>query len=237
MESPIDEQRFDALTRVIGATPRRSILRLGLAGIAAAFASRALPVRARQDESQTCPAGETFCPAAGCVDLQTDLDHCGACDTPCTSQLVAVDCRKGECVRADCPLELEYCGPVALCRDLQNDPAHCGACDNACASGVCDGGVCAAGGACAEGQAECDGVCVDTCCSNQHCGACGKACTGGKTCFEGVCDCPKGDCGPVIPPGTGVGSGSTSLAWPALSAAASAIAAGLRFRVLGNRKR
>ena len=226
----MDEHRFDALTRAIGATPRRSILRLGLAGIATAFASRALLAQARQDESQTCPAGEAFCPAAGCVDLQTDLDHCGACDALCTSQLVPVDCRNGECVRANCPPNLEYCGLVADCRDLQNDPAHCGACDNACASGVCTGGACAGGGACAEGQAECDGVCVDTCCNNQHCGACGNACPAGRTCFEGICDCPKGDCGPITPPGTGSGTGAGSdvRAWVALSTTAAAIAAGLR---------
>lgn len=233
----MDEHGFDALTRAIGATPRRSIVRLGLAALAAAVTSRALPVQARQDDSQTCPAGETFCPAAGCVDLLTDLDHCGACDTPCTSQLVAVDCRNGECVRADCPPELEYCGPVALCRDLQNDPAHCGACDNACASGACNGGECVAGGACAEGQAECDGVCVDTCCNNQHCGACGNACPAGRTCFEGICDCPKGDCGPITPPGTGSGTGSTSSAWPALSAAAAAVFATLHVRSVTGRRR
>jgi hypothetical protein len=234
----MDDQHFDALTRAIGTSSRRAMLRLGLAGIAAAVASRSLPVQARQDDSQTCVAGLTSCPGSGCVDLQTDLDHCGACDTLCTSQLVAVDCRNGECVRADCPPELEYCGPVALCRDVQNDPAHCGACDNACPSGVCNAGSCApvTGSACAEGQAECDGVCVDTCCNNDHCGACGNACTDGKTCFEGICDCPRGECGPVTPPSTGVGSGSHSYVWPALSAVAAACVA-LRLRLPNNQVR
>src|SRR4051794_590036 len=106
----MDEQQFDCFARVFGTLPRRSIVRLGITGIAAAVASRAWPVQARQDDSQTCAAGLASCPAAGCVDLLTDLDHCGACDSPCTSQLVAVDCRNGECVRADCPPELEYCG-------------------------------------------------------------------------------------------------------------------------------
>src|SRR5206468_583302 len=153
------EQRFDALARAFGTAPRRSLLRFGLSGMVAAVASRVWPAEARQDVSQTCAAGLTFCPGAGCVYLQTDLDHCGACDSLCTSQLVAVACRGGECVRADCPPELEYCGPVDLCRDFQSDPAHCGDCGNACASGVCERGVCAAaaGGTCAEGQANCDG--------------------------------------------------------------------------------
>lgn len=47
---------------------------------------------------------------------------------------------------------------------------------------------------CQPGQAECDGVCVDTCCDNANCGACGNVCPGGLTCFEGVCDCPSGRC-------------------------------------------
>jgi hypothetical protein len=233
----MDEQRFDSLTRAIGATPRRSIVRLGVASFAAVVAARALPVQARQDADQTCAAGLTSCPSTGCVDLQTDLDHCGACDTPCTSQLVAVACRNGECVRADCPPELAYCGLVAGCRDLQSDPAHCGVCDNACASGICTSGACApaTGATCAEGQAECDGVCVDTCCNNQHCGACGNACPAGRTCFEGICDCPKGDCGPITPPNTGAGSGGASSGWAALSAAAAAAFAALHVRSVTRR--
>ena len=139
----MDEQHFDALTRPLGTAPRRSLLWLGLSGLAALVASRAWPVQAQQNDSQTCAAGLTLCPDAGCVDLQSDLDHCGACGILCASQLVAVDCRNGECVRADCPSELEYCGPVDLCRDLQSDPANCGGCSNACASGVCERGVCA----------------------------------------------------------------------------------------------
>ena len=65
----MDEQQFDALSRAIGATPRRSIVRLGLASMAALVTSRIRPVQAMQDDSQTCAAGLTFCPASGCVDL------------------------------------------------------------------------------------------------------------------------------------------------------------------------
>lgn len=78
---------------------------------------------------------------------------------------------------------------------------------------------------CAEGQALCGGVCVDTCCDNANCGACGNVCTGGLTCFEGVCDCPSGLCVP------NTGSGSVSAprpgAWPvvALASAAAGLAA------------
>ncbi len=47
---------------------------------------------------------------------------------------------------------------------------------------------------CAEGQLDCGGVCIDTCCDNANCGGCGIVCTSGQTCFEGVCDCPSGLC-------------------------------------------
>jgi hypothetical protein len=68
-------------------------------------------------------------------------------------------------------------------------------------------GAAAARASCAPGQVDCGGVCVDTCCNNEHCGACGNACPPGLTCFEGVCDCPRGDCPPVTPPQTGAGTG------------------------------
>lgn len=62
---------------------------------------------------------------------------------------------------------------------------------------------------CAEGQLDCGGVCIDTCCDNANCGGCGIVCTSGQTCFEGVCDCPSGTCGTtggsVTLPGTGSG--------------------------------
>jgi len=52
--------------------------------------------------------------------------------------------------------------------------------------------------ACAAGQAECSGTCVDLASSNSHCGACGATCAGGQTCSNGYC-CPTGTraCGDV----------------------------------------
>jgi hypothetical protein len=192
----MDTQRFDRLTRAISAcASRRQAVGL-LAAIAMAGRGPRAASAAQVDASAlSCDAGLTYCPDAGaCVDLQTDLENCGACGEICESDLVAVDCREGECVRANCPVGLEYCGAVDLCRDLSSDPEHCGACGNACASGMCSGGVCAPGGRCAAGQTDCGGTCVDTCCNNNHCGACGNVCQAGLTCFEGICDCPSGLC-------------------------------------------
>ena len=190
----MDEQRFDHLTRAVAtaATRRQAFALLGALATIGLRPRSALAMQA----DPTCAAGLTYCAdAAACVDLQTDLNHCGGCGSVCESGLVPVACRAGECVRATCPVGQEYCGAVDLCRDLTSDPAHCGACANPCASGSCSGGVCTApGGGCAPGQVECSGICVDTCCNNEHCGACGNVCTGGLTCFEGQCDCPSGLC-------------------------------------------
>ncbi len=193
------DHQFDVLTRVFATCTSR---RLALALLAAMTVAGSRPGRATAAQ---CASGLTDCGGV-CVDLQSDLNNCGACGEVCESGLVPVECRSGVCERASCPVGIEYCGAVDGCRDLTSDPAHCGACANACASGVCNGGVCApGGGACPPDQTDCGGVCVHTCCNNEHCGACGTVCPPGETCFEGICGCPSGLCcaeGEVICDGT-----------------------------------
>ena len=186
------DHQFDILTRVFAACTSR---RKALALLAAMTVAGGRSARASaQSDASTCEAGLTDCDGV-CVDLQSDMNNCGVCGEICESELVPVECRSGVCERANCPVGIEYCGAVDGCRDLSSDPAHCGACQNPCASGVCSGGVCATGGGgCAEGQTDCGGVCVDTCCNNSHCGACGNVCPPGETCFEGICGCPSGLC-------------------------------------------
>ena len=194
----MDDRQFDRIAR---AAARGASRRQVLAALASATVASRLGAGRPAAAQATCAPGQTNCGGA-CVDLATDLAHCGACDAPCASKLVAVACRDGQCVRADCAVGQEYCGAVDGCRDLTSDPLHCGACGNACPAGQdCVDGACATGSgtgptqtACAEGQLVCGGVCVDGCCNNDHCGACGNACTGVLTCFEGQCDCPSGNC-------------------------------------------
>ena len=89
-----------------------------------------------------CGAGLTRCGGA-CVDLRSDLHHCGACGVVCQSGLVPVACRNGVRERANCPEDIAYCGAIDGCRDLSSDPAHRGACQNLCANGISAEGVCA----------------------------------------------------------------------------------------------
>src|SRR5215207_7227811 len=187
------DHQFDVLTRTFATcTSRRRALPL-LAAMTVAD-SRPGRTSAAQEDASTCESELKDC-AGACVDLQSDMNNCGACGEVCESGLVPVECRSGVCERANCPVGVEYCGAVDGCRDLSSDPGHCGACQKPCANGVCSGGVCSpGGGGCEEGQAECDGVCVDTCCNNSHCGKCGNSCPSGETCFEGICGCPSGLC-------------------------------------------
>lgn len=67
------------------------------------------------DASGPCPAGLTCC-AAGCVDVQNDIENCGFCNARCT---VSSD----RCVAGGC-----QCGDGPPC-DL----------DNACSGGACPG--------------------------------------------------------------------------------------------------
>jgi len=65
-----------------------------------------------------CGAGLTCC-SSGCVDLSSDLDHCGLCEAACTAQ--ADTCTAGEC----------RCGTGPACD-----------CDIMCVAGACSGGGC-----------------------------------------------------------------------------------------------
>ncbi|WP_129350697.1 hypothetical protein [Sorangium cellulosum] len=91
-----------------------------------------------------CPGGGAVCGAA-CVDLETDAEHCGACDNACSTFGGTSICRDGACQppvcepgRGDCDRD-----PGSGCEeDLSTSAAHCGTCDKPCA-GQCVRGACA----------------------------------------------------------------------------------------------
>jgi hypothetical protein len=199
----MDGQQFDALTRAFGRrNSRRAVLRSAAGGTVATVAvATALRSAAA---GVVCEEGLTDCDGV-CVDLATDLAHCGACGAVCESGLVAVNCIAGVCSQVSCPAAIPtYCGElgendpnyVDSCVDTSSDPNNCGACGNVCASGECEAGVCLQAEGCEAGLTDCGGVCVDLATDLDNCGACGEVCESslvGVACLAGECvrtSCP-----------------------------------------------
>jgi len=140
-----------------------------------------------------CEAGLIAC-GSECVNPQSDVDHCGDCDTSCTAPQV---CASGSCADT-CGTGQTDCD--GSCADLDSDPAHCGDCDTTCSPGAgCESGQCT----CSGGLLDCPGVgCTDATSDPFNCGACGRECTG---CADGRCpgdDADGGTSGPGADDGT-----------------------------------
>lgn len=131
------------------------------------------------DAGCQCPTGTEACDGR-CVDLQSDPEHCGECETYCGA---LEECREGRC---ECLAGAERCGED-FCSDLQRDPNHCGICNETCESGeTCVAGSCV----CSVGLERCGDDCVDTASSAEHCGDCGHRCAedaAGEYCWDGQC--------------------------------------------------
>jgi hypothetical protein len=116
-----------------------------------------------------CPGDLVNC-AGSCVDVQTDLAHCGGCGNACRGE---ASCLAGVCALA-CAGGTTKCGDA--CVSLASDPAHCGGCDTPCAPGqVCIASACA-GASCAPGAEE---ICYSGPPATLYVGACTS---GVKTC-------------------------------------------------------
>jgi len=161
-------------------------------------------------DSSTCNSPMQICGDAGCVDTTSNVDHCGACTTACTTadagalvansndnpdsgipnytvdagapwSLGTAGCAKSAC-GITCPSGLTLCSDD-ICYDTQNFHEHCGGCGTACAANeYCGGGHC-----CAQGSAYCNGACTDVLSNSSDCGGCGVVCTSGETCSGGQC--------------------------------------------------
>lgn len=142
-----------------------------------------------------CPADETCCnqiePLGACRNTNTDKDHCGACGSPCDSQ-IADRCVGGACKcggSTPCTGDQRCCN--GACRDI-NTTSFCGSCQSACnlaKTDRCGGGVCSNTstddnncGGCGircdvqAGQQCCSGLCRDIRTDPDHCGGCGLVC-------------------------------------------------------------
>ncbi|NOY90478.1 MAG: hypothetical protein GXP55_04650 [Deltaproteobacteria bacterium] len=137
-------------------------------------------------------AGSAACPGSfgadfRCIDVTTDVQHCGSCANDCGISLGAVPwvCAAGSCV---CAAGGELCG--GGCVDPQTDPRNCGGCGITCPGGeFCSAGSCRV--SCAEFT--CPGGA--TCGSSANANACGASCAvcaapvnGTATCSGGSCD-------------------------------------------------
>ena len=147
----------------------------------------------------SCPQGTTTCGAACVANLQTDPDHCGACDNACDPNQA---CSGGDCI--------VVCQPDAIacafheCGDVVNNCGHviqCGSCSErrVCRTGG-DGTFCACDCPssmsadvdcncfCPAGTTDCGNVCIGNFHNNrEHCGSCGHACDADMLCMGGNC--------------------------------------------------
>lgn len=128
--------------------------------------------------------------APGCdVDLQNDVNNCGACGNACTTptNATAVACVQGQCQVTVCATGFGDCDTSFSngCEvDVSADPDHCGSCTNVCspvvqATRTCVSGSCKA--SCNVGHGDCDGLYGTGCEINltntlNHCGTCGNVC-------------------------------------------------------------
>lgn len=107
-----------------------------------------------------CPVPTAFCPTDGCVDLQTDVTHCGTCATACAT---GATCTAGSCV---CPTGESVCNGV--CVNRNTDETNCGSCGRQCAAGtVCSSGDCC--GSTAVGSICCASGNPSTCVEDYDC--------------------------------------------------------------------
>ncbi len=149
----------------------------------------------------SCMAPRSLCNGA-CVDLATDVTHCGGCGISCSTRFgTTAACVAGTC-RTTCTGTYGDCDGIATngCEtNLATSRTNCGSCGNDCpGTATCAAGICM----CFAGQALCGGSCVNLVTSTANCGACGNECPTrpGSTasCVAGAChsacNMPFADC-------------------------------------------
>jgi hypothetical protein len=157
---------------------------------------------------RVCPEGETRC-GDGCIDVETDPEHCGGCDLRCDVPNATAECRDGDCAVAMCDAGYGDCDGEVVngCESELSEPDRCGGCDIVCGP---EEPVCAPSGEshdCATGcppdaRTLCDGTCLDALTDPQHCGGCDLRCdvpNATAECRDGdcavaMCDAGYGDC-------------------------------------------
>jgi len=149
----------------------------------------------------------------GCeVDLNTNDNHCSACNMPCDLPNATSACSGGGCIIVMCDGGFGDCNgdPSDGCETAVNTTANCGICDNLCdlsnATEQCVVGSCEVL-TCDAGFDDCnmdssDGCEIDTQQNVNHCGFCDNMCPtnmGTPNCVGGMCgvsscNAPLADC-------------------------------------------
>lgn len=140
----------------------------------------------------------------GCEsNVQTDVMHCGACNSPCSLANATEACAAGTCTIAACDGTFRDCDnmPANGCEvDTNTSTAHCGACGSVCdlanATDACIAGTCLIG-MCNAGFTNCDaltpnGCEINTAADSLNCGTCNNNCAtamvnANVSCMAGSC--------------------------------------------------
>lgn len=134
-----------------------------------------------------CVGGQICCQTTdgpACVAPSRDVDHCGACGSPCQLDQI---CDRGTCT---CSRGQADCANDGTCQDLLEDRFNCGECGHVCPDTAphCELGLC--GECLAPAHRFCDGVCKDLLQDDDACGDCNTRCgpgTGTLRCEFGLC--------------------------------------------------
>lgn len=171
------------------------------------------PKECRTVNSQTCTCvtclDRALTPCVGadgtskCVNLKTDRNNCGACDTVVNTKIDRNNCgacgnvcpagqvcdRLIGCSVCDAKSGDTYCPNTGDCSNHLYDDLNCGSCGNVCATGICVDGFCCqkcpAGQTCVNGT--CSVVCGDVSNDPNNCGSCGNVCAAKTVCTNGKC--------------------------------------------------
>jgi hypothetical protein len=120
------------------------------------------------------------------VDLNTHLDHCGACGNACRRDNASETCVGGVCTIDQCDNLYDDCNGVDSdgCEASLETVTDCGSCGVGCdrshATASCSGGTCHIG-SCDNPWGDCDGVDANGCefevNTMDNCGGCGQVCS------------------------------------------------------------
>ena len=127
----MDRTRLETLARTLARSDsRRGALRLAAAVLVGVGAESTLNVAQARHKHKRCTAPtKQRCDGTHCVNLLTDLNHCGGCGQACGAGFT--QCVDGMCCSGDHQSNLCRCAaPGSVCN------AHT-CCQGACANGFC----------------------------------------------------------------------------------------------------